>query len=149
MPVKIKSSTATFFGIYCDVCTVKAEVAVNDSNRTMGQPDLESAIRLIHKDNWAVDQMSFPARENKDIRGIRCQKCEKQRKEALRKSEDLRDKINGDYPFTHEEFEQAALLYVGLLKHPKGKTAFSKAWQRHGNFSDTLSELQELADLMK
>jgi hypothetical protein len=149
MAVKIKTSTATYFGIYCDVCAEKIEFEVNDSNRATGHHDLETAIRLIQKDNWVVEQMSFPARENKDIRGIRCPKCEGQRKKALRDSEDLRDKLNGDYPFTLGEFEQAALLYVGLLKHPKGRWAFTKAWDAHGNYSDTLSELQELADLMK
>jgi hypothetical protein len=100
--------------------------------------------------NWNICQNSYPAKEVSHIVTTLCPKCYEKRMEELRNSDDLRDQIRGGKKFEYDEFKRLALIEFCIQKHPRADKAFNIAWEKgNGNYAEVLSELQELAELLK
>jgi len=143
MGCSIRTQTTVNVTFICDMSSTHALEIMAST--------FEDAVKQAKEDkNWHIDQNSFPARESSHIQAVFCPQCYEKKMEQLRNSNDLQDQLRGGKKFQPDEFKRLSLIEFGIQKHPRADKAFNIAWEKgSGNYLEVLSELKELAELLR
>ena len=112
-------------------------------------------IKSLELQGWAFKTNSYPIKFD-EIKNVACPACEKSRKDALCKSGDIYDKLEGGYyepsgdKAKYEEFKKDAIEAIGLKGSKFAARAYQFAWE-HGHaegYSNVLYWLENVAELL-
>jgi hypothetical protein len=140
--------TQTSFLIQCSSC--------QNCERSAENAKFGDVVKNLEEKGWKFTTSSYPIKFD-EVTKVSCPACEKARKDALCKSGDIYDKLEGGYyepsddKAKYEEFKKDAIETIGLNGSKFAARAYRFAWE-HGHaegYSNVLYWLREVAEVVK